>query len=403
MALLALAALVGGCAGGSETRDGVVALELSPFDEVGVTPQALHMKLGDTAVAILAEQVIATEGLSLVLPAERLEKLRTRWELLSETPQRELDITPGSGDVTIRGKVSVDKGDLVIEAVVVQDDREFVVPVRGPLTTPDRNKLLFRETALKIIARLKPEDAEIQVRLGITLREEGLIKDAIEAYKQAIAIRPAYAAAHYNMGVAFDAAGDTTSAVACYRRAVEADSMHSFARYNLALDLLRQREEGESQETFGARVLLAEEHLRFLVKSTPRLREGHMLLVDALIIQKRFDEAVDAARAMERIFPGDGRIFEMLGSIYMNMEDHDKAIAAFEKAQELEPGLVTNAFFLARALEASGKKQEAIVRYREFVVRAGSDPKFRAARDEALKRIESLGGNGKTHREGSGD
>ena len=55
--------------------------------------------------------------------------------------------------------------------------------------------------ALSRAAKLKPQSAEIQNSLGVTLTHKGLRDQAEQAYRRAIVINPSYADAHYNLAV----------------------------------------------------------------------------------------------------------------------------------------------------------------------------------------------------------
>ncbi|MCU0723505.1 MAG: tetratricopeptide repeat protein [Planctomycetes bacterium] len=385
--LLLLAAA--GCAAGPDAPAGI-GVRIDEVSEAGVAANARHMKLGPMAAAVLAGQVAATPGLRLVLPAGRIDQARTSWELLAEKPDTILAVEEGDGDASVGGEVKTEGGELVAVLRLLRGGETREVQARAPLGSGERNKLLFRELALRLICLLAPEDARVPVRLGIALREQGLVKEAIEAYARALRIQPGYAAAHYNMGVAYDAGGDVTNAVKCYRRAVEADPLHARAQYNWALDELREREPGETEEAFSARARQAEELLGQALESAPRMRDAHFLRVEALRIQGKPAEALEEARRMQRVFPGDGRVHEVLGCLLLSLGRHAEAAAEFEKAQDLEPGLLSTLYFLGLALEGGGRKAEAALQYETFLGLTGADAKFEKPRQDAQRRLEAL-------------
>ncbi|MHC4778616.1 MAG: tetratricopeptide repeat protein [Planctomycetota bacterium] len=275
-------------------------------------------------------------------------------------------------------------------ASIGEGDEHRTVEVKGVLGTPERNKLLFRELALKLLATLLPRDASVQVRLGVTLKEEGLVVQAIEAYKKAVEIDPTWASAHFNMGLAHDSLGDIPSAISAYKKAVEADPTHAGAKYSWALDDLRERGDRESREVFLRRVGRAVELFRQVLGVAPRNMEARFLLVEGLAILGNYSEALEECDRIKRIFPGEGRASEVKGNLLMRLKRFREALAEFRKLDELDPSLITNAYFFAAALEGLGRDEEAAAKYLEFIERTGDDPKFEKARGNAKSKIEAL-------------
>jgi tetratricopeptide (TPR) repeat protein len=385
--------------GPSSADGGGVPVTVRAFDETGVGARGQHMKLGAVGAAVAAEQIAATEGLSLVLPEKDLEDVRTAWERRSENPERPIPVSAGEPQATVEAALSSEGADLAAAARWVEGERTIEVALKVPMGDLRAMQLFFRETALRLLAKRFPDRARLQVRLGITLREQGLVRPAIEAYRRAIEIEPSLAAAHYNMGVALDAMGDIPAAVGSYRKAVESDPTHVEAKYNWALDDLRAREEGESRPAFLQRVRQASERLGQVTATAPRNREARHLRVRALEILGSFSEALEECENLQRIFPTDGRGWELEGSILLGLKRYPEAYRAFLKLGEVEPGLITNHYFLAIALEGMGRAEEAASGFERFIESAGDDPKFETARNDARRRLEALrskgGGDGR--------
>ncbi|GEM_PF-3366153 len=383
-------ALAAGCASTPAAEEGKKSLTIRTFQEDRLPLEAQARQLGVTAAAVLAEQFARDEDFFLVLPAESLEQTRLAWERRAEDTSVPIPVKEGDAEANVQGTVWMDGGSLFASAVFCEDDLERRAEVRGPLGNLKGNKVLFRELALRLLKALKPGDPRVLVRLGITLREQGLVPQAVETYQEAIRADPKMAAAHYNLGVAYDALGDIPSAVAAYRRAVAANPAHLYARYNWALDEMRRLEAGESRADFLARVGAASERLRQIIARDARTRHAHFLLVEALSILGKYSEALEACERIKHIFPADGHAFEVHGNLLLTLERFESAAVQFRKAAELEPGLVTNVYFLGRALEGMGRKEEAASTYREFMGRSAGDPKFEQARRDAARRMEAI-------------
>ena len=56
--------------------------------------------------------------------------------------------------------------------------------------------------------------------MGIALKEQGKLEEAIEAYNKALAIKPDYAEAYNNMGIALKEQGKLEEAIEAYNKAL---------------------------------------------------------------------------------------------------------------------------------------------------------------------------------------
>ena len=56
--------------------------------------------------------------------------------------------------------------------------------------------------------------------MGIALREQGKLEEAIKAFNRALTIKPDYAEAYYNMGIALKEQGKLAEAIDAYHKAI---------------------------------------------------------------------------------------------------------------------------------------------------------------------------------------
>ncbi|MHC4629339.1 MAG: tetratricopeptide repeat protein, partial [Planctomycetota bacterium] len=86
--------------------------------------------------------------------------------------------------------------------------------------------------------RLRPDYAEAHNNLGIALKEQGRLAEAVDSYKQAVGLKPHYAEAHNNMGIALHAGAEHDRALECFERAVQLVNDYAQAHWNRSLVLL---------------------------------------------------------------------------------------------------------------------------------------------------------------------
>ena len=62
--------------------------------------------------------------------------------------------------------------------------------------------------------------SEAQTNLGVALKDQGMLEEALEAYKKALAIKPDNAKAYSNMGNALKEQGKLEEAIEAYKKAL---------------------------------------------------------------------------------------------------------------------------------------------------------------------------------------
>ncbi len=206
----------------------------------------------------------------------------------------------------------------------------------GPLSaaTYARNFVWKDELALwsDTVAK-SPDKARPHNMLGVEYRAEGRLDDAIREYQQAIRVDHSMAEAYNNLGDAFQLKGELENAENEYREAIRIEPALAVAHYNLGL----------ACEARG-RIEEAEHEYREALRLEPELRlVAHVSLGRILIQLGRADEAVEHYRhALET---------------------------------KSRPDIVIS---LAEALEAAGRRAEALTAYQDFIDEWGREFPHRA-------------------------
>jgi tetratricopeptide (TPR) repeat protein len=262
-------------------------------------------------------------------------------------------------------------GGFVSQADAVQRSGDAIVTARARLIVSAclRGSLLllltfitWRQTAEYInltglyTATLKknPDCWMAHYNFGILLGEEGHIDQAIDHYRDAIALRPAYAEAHYNLGRLLVQRGRLDDAIANYEKAVEVNPGDPEAQNNLGVTL------------FGiGRVDDAILHYQKALEIQPDYAEASCNLANALVSKGDFDGAIARYRVCVAAIPDQADAQYNLASALLRKGRAGEAIVHYQKVLELHPDSADAHSNLGSALLAQGRVPEAVAEYTE--------------------------------------
>jgi tetratricopeptide (TPR) repeat protein len=109
------------------------------------------------------------------------------------------------------------------EAIRLKPDNDIARHNLG-IALRAQGKLDQAIAAYREAVRLKPDNAKVHFILGITLHDQGRLAEAIDEYREAIRLKPDYAEAHCNLGDVLSQQGQFREALAQYRRGHELGS-----------------------------------------------------------------------------------------------------------------------------------------------------------------------------------
>jgi serine/threonine protein kinase/tetratricopeptide (TPR) repeat protein len=231
---------------------------------------------------------------------------------------------------------------------------EISEKLRLQLTGDEKKKLRKRHTqnseAYKLVLKAMHAYAK--------LSSEGT-RDAIALCEQAIKIDPTYAAAYawlsvvYNQLVYFgynEATEVYSRARAAAKRALELDETHAEAHFSLGMVLLRQNWDFSG----------AERELRRSLELNPDYWGGHVGLSQLNRYCGRFNEAIAAGeRALDLEAPL-GIVATILGLAYHCARRFESAIEQFRKILDVDPDNAGAHILLAEAYACAGQREKAI-------------------------------------------
>jgi predicted O-linked N-acetylglucosamine transferase (SPINDLY family) len=168
---------------------------------------------------------------------------------------------------------------------------------------------------------LRPNSPEALSNLGVALRENGELDEAIAAYRQAIAIKADYADAYGNLCIVLKEKRQTEEAVAAGRQAIalKPDSPEAHNNLGTALDEL-----GQFPEAIAA--------YRRGVALQPVYPEAHYNMGVALHKNDELDAALAAYHQAIAQKPGYPQAFNNLGNVMKDQGRMGGAIEAYRTA-----------------------------------------------------------------------
>src|SRR6516225_1684175 len=168
--------------------------------------------------------------------------------------------------------------------------------------------------------QVRAEAAKLN-NLGVAMMNQQLMEKAVVKFDAAYKLDPALAVAELNKGIALLNQQKLPEAEAALRQAAAKDPDNPRVWYNLGLV---HRGEGKT------------------------------------------DEAIDDFQKVLKIDPNDPDAYYFLGTFYSQKQDYPKAIDAFQQALKLNPLHASAEFGIGRALQRSGKTDEAREHLKRF-------------------------------------
>lgn len=243
--------------------------------------------------------------------------------------------------------------------------------------------LVEAEQAGRQAVALDPALVDAWSNLGIILQESGKLDASLECLERVVTLCPDAAKAHNNLANTYRRLDRQDRAEWHYKQALTLDPGYAEAHSNLSF-LLSSQGHFDDAVAAGRRAIelnprLTDAYLNIAEAETQRLQLGEALrwlnalhafapdhvgglTARGLVLRKgeRFDEALLCMRRALALAPDDANVHNAMGNVLQGLGLHDEALGHFDQAAAL-PGSVVEEALLARAalfLE-SGRKEEA--------------------------------------------
>ena len=212
---------------------------------------------------------------------------------------------------------------------------------------------------------LRPDYAEAHYNLGRLLVEHGQLNDAIAHYERAAAINPADAEAQNNLGVTLFGIGRTDDAIAHYKKALDIQPHHAEVSCNLANALI-------AKDDFDGAIA----QYKACLAAIPDQEEAQYNLASALLRTGRTDEAIVEYQKVLQMHPESADAHANLGIAWLTEGRVRDAMAEYTKALQISPenlaALSNLAWLLATSADSSLRNGSEAVQLAERADSASS-------------------------------
>jgi tetratricopeptide (TPR) repeat protein len=138
----------------------------------------------------------------------------------------------GATVAILRGTKSVERPPVV--------QKPQMVPMPTP-KGPDSIEVSSKIQSLKDAVKKDPKNLSAWVELGNLYFDSGQPKEAIDAYRQYLAIKPDNSDVRTDMGIMYRALGEFDRAIEEFKKAAQSDPKHVNSQYNIGIVLLHDK------------------------------------------------------------------------------------------------------------------------------------------------------------------
>jgi protein O-mannosyl-transferase len=261
-----------------------------------------------------------------------------------------------------------------------------------------RQNGLYRDAISLYAATLQknPGCSVAHYNLGLALFDADRLHEAIEHYRQALDLKPNYVEAHNNLGLALVHSGRLQEAIEQFEQALSLNPDYADAHSNLGVALVQMGRHVDAIEHFERALRLkpdyaeARNNLGMAMANTGRLHEAienyqqalrlnpdyadaHNNLGAVLLQTGRYEEAIEQFKQALANKPDFPNAYYNLGNAFFQEDRLPEAIEHYKQALRLKPDYAEAHYNLGMAMAKTGRLQEAIEHYRQTVV---LDPGF---------------------------
>ena len=224
---------------------------------------------------------------------------------------------------------------------------------------------------------LKPDFAEAYNNLGNTLKELGRLDEVLASFTKAITLKPDFAEAHHNLGNALKQLGRLDEAEVSYTRAIALRPDYAKAHFNLGRTL---EELGRLEEALAS--------YNQAIVAKPDYTEAHFNLGITLKKLGRLEEALASFDQAIALKPDYAKAYSNLGITLKELGILEEALASFKQAIALKPDFAEAHYNLGITLQDMGRQDKAESCYKKAIA---LEPDFAEAHYNLGNTLKELG------------
>jgi len=242
-------------------------------------------------------------------------------------------------------------------------------------------------SAMRRAVILQPDDYVALSNLGHALRSAGRLVEAEESYRAALALKEDSAEAHGNLGIVLNEQGRFSESETSYRRALDLNPDYVEVYYNLGNTLLAQRRLPEAETSYlqalkckpdfvdafnnlgnllkeQGRITEAEACIQKALSLRPNSAEAYNNLGSIFSLQGRLAEAEETLNLALDLRPDFAEAYNNLGMNFYYQGRFDKAVTCYRRAISLKSDFSAAYNNLGMILRCQGQWAESEAHYR---------------------------------------
>lgn len=220
------------------------------------------------------------------------------------------------------------------------------------------------EQIWRAVLKLASNDARAWTNLGVALNRQEKTTDAIEAWKQAIAINPKLPGPYFNLGLTLVRKGDYADAISPLQQALRLAPGNDGARRALAIALIA-----------GEKFAEASREIAQLLFRSPKDSALLELAAKSFLQQRRYQEAITVLQRRLLLPNTTAFLFSQYGDALDGAGRTPEALQAYRKAVELDPESTLTRYGLGYLHWKLYQYNEAEQQLLEVLRRAPNDPR----------------------------
>ena len=182
------------------------------------------------------------------------------------------------------------------------------------------------ELACGKLLKSYPQSLAVINLLGVALREQGKLQEAVSTFNKAIQLKPDFAEAYSNRGNALKGLGQLEEAVKSYQSALAINPDYADAHNNLGLMLHNLGKLDAAVESYEKALAI-----------NPNFAHAHNNLGNTILELGQTDAAVKCYDKALTINPGYAKGHSNLGNAFKALGQLEAAVKSYERALELNP------------------------------------------------------------------